>query len=491
MNRPEPSLDRGRLLKGRGYGRASVLDTLRFALGPLLVTIVLGSCVGSEGLPTDPGGRPRFDESGAPALAGSLSPTANNQAVGPITLGSYTYPTLAVIQVSGLLDRYYGPTSYWGQSAGTLIGQWDAAGGWTESDGCTGNVWVLAASGGTIFCDAGNHKNPTSVWADTQVVQGTVTAQWHAGPPAWGVTGCGPGGQPPCFTYTGSHAVAVTPVSASLRVKASRYVTTPAAPSVTFTAAVSPTQVGGRNVPFSVQSWTWVADTGSGSGPACGTNNICSFSPSSSGTMRVDAIVNGVTRNKSVHIRVLCKSTDDKLLDSLPILDAMAAAMTASGDPNLPGGQGARREHQFSVQCDTLNECSSPPPVDLGNPCGGVPPRVDTVPGIKVDGHTHPFNPVVPNPNAPGGWILTNPASDSLPDTCKTSPGTKGSGPRPSDADMARVESVNNFPGAPNLPHYVVDPDNIFAIPGGNMTREQRWSATKTIPRKQGNCRIL
>ena len=486
----EASLDRRSLLRARGYGCAWTLDTLRVALGPVLVTIVLGGCTGSDGLPTAPGGRPLLDESGAPTLTGTLSPTANNQAVAPIVLGSYTYPTLAFIQASGLLSRYYGPTSYWGNAAGTFLDQWDAGGVYTNSDGCTGHVWVVSASGDAKLCDY-NNKELKSVWADTQVVQGTVTAQWQPGPVGWGITGCGPNGQPPCWTYTGSHSVTVTPVPASLRVKASRYVTTPAAPSVTFTAQVSPTQVGGRSVPFSVQSWTWVPDTGSGSGPACGTANICTFSPSSSGTMRVDAIVNGAAQNKSVHIRVLCKSTGDSLLDSLPILDAMKAAEAASGDPNVPGNQPSRRENSFTVQCDASGECGYTV-TDLGTPCGGTPPPVGNIPGIAVEGHTHPFNPAVPNPNG-SGWVLRNLASDSLPDACKKSlkGGTKGSKPWPSDSDFVHVESINNGPGGIFLPHYVLDPDDILAIPGGAMPIADRKAGTKRIPRKQGSCQII
>jgi hypothetical protein len=41
---------------------------------------------------------------------------------------------------SGLLDRYYAGIPYFGNAAGTFIDQWDAAGLWTDFDGCTGNV---------------------------------------------------------------------------------------------------------------------------------------------------------------------------------------------------------------------------------------------------------------------------------------------------------------------------------------------------------------
>jgi hypothetical protein len=364
---------------------------------------------------------------------------------------------------SGLLDRYYAGIPYFGNAAGTFIDQWDAAGLWTDFDGCTGNVWVYSATGGRIFCDAGNHDAPKN-WADASVMQGTVTALWHAGPPGWGLN-CGG----PCFTHTGSHAVAVTPVSASLRLKASRYVTYFALPSVTFTAEVSPTQVGGRDVPFSVQSWTWVADTRSGNVPTCGTAKICPFSPSSSGMMRVNAIVNGVIMNKSVHIRVLCKSTGDSLLDSLPILDAMDSAWKAS---KATGPMGDRKERSWTVECTLLGECTWDVLIQPDDaPCHSTKPPIDPT-GLRVaQGHIHPFN---PNgfPNAE--WIPVGLCPQEVPGGGYLHPG-------PSWRDASLVA------GSP-VPNYILDGQLIHALPTNAPLREILLDPKKILRKDSNGC---
>jgi hypothetical protein len=52
-----------------------------------------------------------------------------------------------------------------------------------------------------------------------------------------------------------------TPVRAKLSLKASRHVVQPPNTSVTFTAQISPTTVGGITIPWS-RSWRWVPDAG-------------------------------------------------------------------------------------------------------------------------------------------------------------------------------------------------------------------------------------
>lgn len=350
-------------------------------------------------------------------------------------------------------------------------------------------MWVSFSGSGFVgFCDGFNQKPPTSEWSATAIVQGDALVGWVKGPASFGAT-CDQPGQPPCYTYTGSHTLSITPVPAELAVSATRWVVVPPQ-SVTFTAKAVPDRVGALSVPFQVLGWRWEPELGSG-GAVCGTTATCTYSPTSSGTMYVDAIVNGANRTRSVHIRVICQPTGDPLLDSLPILDAMKEAEAASGDPNTPGNQTSRREHSFTVQCDASGECTHTV-TDLGTPCGGIPPRVDTIPGIRAEGHIHPFFPAVPNPNGPG-WDLRNPGSDSLPEECKKKPtsGTKGSQAGPSHDDFKHVESVNNGPGSILLPHYVANPDSVYVIPGGDMPSSTRQAGTKSIPRKHDSCQLL
>jgi hypothetical protein len=103
------------------------------------VVVVLATCgaisCGSEAGP-DAGTplRPSFSAVAAPTFSTTLSPTRSDSDVGPITLGNYPNPTLAVVQVSGLINQYYSNSTGWilpppnGDLRGTLKGQQDAAG---------------------------------------------------------------------------------------------------------------------------------------------------------------------------------------------------------------------------------------------------------------------------------------------------------------------------------------------------------------------------
>jgi hypothetical protein len=127
--------------------------------------------------------RPSFNA--APTLSTTLSPATSDQAIGPVTLGSYPNPTLAVVEVSGVLNQYYSSSPGWnfppptGDLRGTLKGQMDAGGEFNGSAyQCSANVAVLfTQDGGKVFCDYSNMKPLTSVWADTSVLRGDGTAR--------------------------------------------------------------------------------------------------------------------------------------------------------------------------------------------------------------------------------------------------------------------------------------------------------------------------
>lgn len=169
----------------------------------LMAALALSSC-GNESGPDDRVPvRPSFNA--APTFSITLSPTASDQAVGPVTLGSYPNPTLAVIEVSGVLDQYYSTSPGWnfppptGDLRGTLKGQMDAGGEFNGSAyQCSANVAVLfTQSGGSVFCDYANQQPISSVWTDTSVVRGDGTARWYRGPVSWAYH-CDATGKPPC-----------------------------------------------------------------------------------------------------------------------------------------------------------------------------------------------------------------------------------------------------------------------------------------------------
>jgi hypothetical protein len=387
----------------------------------------------------------------APSFTTTLSPTRSDSDVGPITLGNYPNPTLAVVQVSGLIDQYYSNSNGWilpppnGDLRGTLKGQQDAAGQFNGTAyQCYANVAVLfSQGGGKVFCDYSNMKPLTSVWADTSVLRGDGSARWYKGPLEW-LTHCNGTGKPPCYTFTGSFEVSVTPAAAELTFSASRYVVYPGKGSVTFTAGRTPSQFGRFSVPFTIQSWTWTPDGGSAITPCVSTTNPCTYSPASSGTMQIAALVNGVVLTASVHVRKLCAATGDSLADSLPILDAMHAALDSAGENDVAQN---RRERTWHVDCLNTGCVPLVDPLDpAAEPCR-TPMHRDTSGVRKAEGPVEPFIPAF------GGY---SPPTELVPTNCtKAKPGN-GVGIGPSPEDLLRDQSdMFYWPHLP--PQYVAD----------------------------------
>jgi hypothetical protein len=182
---------------------------------------------------------------------------------------------------------------------------------------------------------------------------------------------------------------------------------------------------------------------------------------------------------------VICKTTGDSLLDSLPLLDAMSAAAASGGDINVVGNQASRREAFWFVVCTPTGDCSYQI-IPLDGPCGGDPHYFpDTIPGIPAEGHYHPFYPAHPSPAGPG--TVGSLGRDTLPTICGRPPHS-GAAPWPSGPDYNWVDSTNR--ALPCLPHYVMDGDNIYVIPCGALTPGQRKTGTKKIPRGSGSCRL-
>jgi hypothetical protein len=181
--------------------------------------------------------------------------------------------------------------------------------------------------------------------------------------------------------------------------------------------------------------------------------------------MRVDAIVNGAAQTKSAHIRVLCQSTADGLLDSLPILDAMDSAWKAS---NGSGPIGTRLERQWTVECTSDGDCGfkvlTQPDDSL---CGSTPPPPDATGTRRARGHTHPA--------IPEGYYDT----DVLPTGICGDPYPTELKPGPSKADAQNA--VNS-----SIPIYILDGKKIYAVPFGT-TFDDAYRHSRKIPRKDGN----
>ena len=178
--------------------------------------------------------------------------------------------------------------------------QWDAGGLFNYIVYCQGYVAVSSTQGhGSSFCRNGFSIPLTETWVDTVDMKGQVTAKWYRGPTTWS-SYCDVTGQPPCYTYTGSFAITVTPVAKNL--------TLTAVPSmihsgdtVTFTASA-----GGSS--FTVQEWIWQPDEppGSSSTGSCTAGvSQCDAVINESGTMYVRASVKGFIEQASARVTIL------------------------------------------------------------------------------------------------------------------------------------------------------------------------------------------
>lgn len=241
----------------------------------------------------------------------TLSPTGSDQDVGPVTFGTLAANTWVEVRASGLLDQYYSTARTWPDSLkGQLKGQWDAGGHFDWNTYCQGNVSVWGTVGGSIvFCRWGSYIPVTDVWVDTVIMNGNVTAKWAKGPPTWSAYCDDPGN--PCYTYTGSHAITVTPISQYLQLTATPS-TIMSGDTVTFTASAP-----GKS--FTVQEWIWQPDeppisfAGTGSSGAqmttsestCGAGDVTCVRPIlESGTMYVRASVGGYNEQAKAHVSV-------------------------------------------------------------------------------------------------------------------------------------------------------------------------------------------
>ncbi len=260
-----------------------------------------------------PGGDPP-DPPGT--FATTLSPTASNQGVGPVTLGNLAELTWVEVEASGLLDQYYSDAAVWQQELrGQYRRPWDPGGSFDWNAYCQGNVHVWGAQAGDKeFCRYDAPIPVTAVWIDTVLMKGDVKASWKRGPFSYS-PGCDVTGKPPCYTYTGSFAITITPIAQYLELKATPS-TIMSGDTVTFTASAP-----GKT--FTIQEWIWQPDeppitlTASANsrgsyntqmaitGSSCGAGDVTCVRPIfESGTMYVRGIIDGRHEQAKAHVSV-------------------------------------------------------------------------------------------------------------------------------------------------------------------------------------------
>jgi hypothetical protein len=386
------------------------------------------------------------------------------------------------VTVAGEAEEFYTNASWPGHD-GTPTGfTLDARGRWWGG-WCVAHIDVTWAEGYAGFCQQSHIPIATPSW---KKVKGAGVAIWNRRRD----TSCGTSA--PCRKYTGSYSVSYTRPAVTFDVYANRYVVASGG-AVTISAKVTPGTFGGINTPFAVTKWEWTPDGGSPVSPdPCAPAALdipnpktCPLQPTTSGTIKVYAKVNGVALSQSLHIRVRCAATGNALMDSLPVLDLAARAWALSGQYADTGTQVSRREHYFAFWCPPGGVCRDTV-INLGTTCGGTPPPASAFPGLIFDGHTHPYYAATPR------GLIGSYARDTLPDFCGdlSDTATTATQPVPSSEDIHLVSDRNQSNPPVTAPHYVLDALRFDVIPGGQMSDAARLAATDTISRQLGACTI-
>ncbi len=103
-------------------------------------------------------------------------------------------------------------------------------------------------------------------------------------------------------------------------------------------------------MPFSVVKWRWKPDVGAEEYP-CGPSLTCNHSPTKSGTMFVDLLVNGVADTKSQHIDVYPCLMNDSLLDRPDVRSKLREAMDSAMHDGVERGG--------ALLCDANGVCTA------------------------------------------------------------------------------------------------------------------------------------
>lgn len=296
----------------------------------------------------------------------------------------------------------------------------------------------------------------------------------------------------PCHWQYGTQTVWIKPLPTELVVTASsRFIAK--GTTVAFSVSANPNLMasgGGR--PRRVTAWRWTrADasyTGSDttalgwycSNPAA---QSCSLPIKESGTMTVDAIVNGVAQSKSVFVNVVPCPTGDTLVDDAANRAGLSAAWAQS---NANAAIHLRLERGTATFDSASRHVFRLSPIDPSDgPCRNANIPSTPWPGTpRVLSHTHPFS-----------------VGDSLPSNCNEPNFPAGyykkysnpyGGPSRSDWKRAWNDS---------LPMLVLDIDSIYRIypypidstmdANGiwNFYPKSGWQANYfSAPRQYGTC---
>lgn len=197
------------------------------------------------------------EDSGIPHPPGTMTGTIlggdSMYGWGPVAMeGGFPEATYVEIKIAGLVERWTSGPPIWATS--TYVTDVDPAG---TGSNCAAAARVQffvdgKAAGGYSPCDAYSTFPLQEVWSWRGVVNGEGRVSRRSGPTT--VFGnCNQPGTAPCYVHHGSQRVTVTPIAASLSVKASR-TSIVEGDTVVFTASVSGTST------WQVRDWIWQPD---------------------------------------------------------------------------------------------------------------------------------------------------------------------------------------------------------------------------------------
>jgi hypothetical protein len=289
------------------------------------------------------------------------------------TLTTYAYRTAISMQLSWTIsmtsDHAYG-SSYVGPLDGHGI----------LSGDCYAFVRILYGSGsyGPRPCVAWPSPPVDAVWEDSAFVIGSGSIVRVAGVPLSAdessAGGCNHG-TTQCYTYTGTQSYVIGRIPAKLTLTGPAGVSPNTA--VTINGAVAPQWVKNMGIPFIVQRWRWV---GAGSAPdfnelapivnptgctipqAEDTNPaVCTRTPATSGTLEIDAIVNGVpdTVRKNVGVAANARLCSSKPLNDFWYITTEFSQVDASHQKGPHAGRdyagpGVRGVPVFAAEAGTV-----------------------------------------------------------------------------------------------------------------------------------------
>jgi len=310
-------------LKRHGFVRFMKTAFTRFCM-TLVVVLLAGGCGSDEVLSPGTGPGTRMADF-VPVAGGTVTVPIPNQATpeGQAALPTFSRRTLLRATMTGTVEITASPYNPGGaglpepgqaRTVGLPGFQYNASGLYY----CGAQLRVAYSSGGFVIpCVAGESMD-TVVSAQGFFYAGAGeagTAFRTAGSPnAWYCSK--PGGPTgPCWYYsTAGQTVTIERVTAELNVTATP-TTVNYLDTVTVTVSISPAQAGGFNVPWTIDSVRWVADSFGTQVSPCTWNlfvpntgdapsRTCRRPFSRSGTLTVSATVSGDLKQKAVRIEV-------------------------------------------------------------------------------------------------------------------------------------------------------------------------------------------